>query len=236
MHDLLTPPLIAAGVLATWPKGPAGEILDVLTLILLGSAVLIVSAPSPRRAIVLLAAQSAALAGVAVVVAVLSGSREIYLSVALTLAIKGIVLPLVLLQVSRVAGARDASAMYLGRRTATIAALGLVLLAYGLVQPQAVEGTLITGSYFPTSVALVLVGGLIMVLRKKALIQVIGLIVVENGAYVAAMATTNGLPLVVELGVAFDLFVTVTLLGSIAFHIGAATETLDTSTFRRLRG
>ncbi|HEV7128646.1 MAG TPA: hypothetical protein VGN32_14545, partial [Ktedonobacterales bacterium] len=102
--------------------------------------------------------------------------------------------------------------------------------------PRAVAGTLIAGSYFPTSVALVLVGGLIMVVRKKALVQVIGLIVLENGVYVAAMATTNGLPPVVELGIAFDLFVTVVLLGSLAFHIGAATETLDTSTFRRLRG
>ncbi len=236
MHSLFAPTSPSSAVLATWPKGPAGEILEVLTLVLLGSAVLIVSARSPHRAIALLAAQSAALAGIAVVVAALSGVNEIYFSVALTLAIKGVVLPLVLLRVSRIAGARDAASMYLGPRKATIAALGLVLLAYGLVQPQAVEGALITGSYFPTSVALVLVGGLIMVLRKKALIQVIGLIVVENGAYVAAMATTNGLPLVVELGVAFDLFVTVTLLGSIAFHIGAATETLDTSTFRRLRG
>jgi hydrogenase-4 component E len=230
-------PLLAASVLATWPKGPAGVILDALTLILLGSAVLIVSARSPRRAIVLLATQSVTLSGVAVVVAVLSGSREAYLSIALTLAVKGIVLPMVLMWVSGVAGASDDAAMYLGRRTATIVALGLVLLAYGLVQPQAVEGTLITGSYFPTSVALVFVGGLIIVLRKKALIQVIGLIVVENGAYVAAMATTNGLPPAVELGVAFDLFVTVTLLGSIAFHIGAANGgTLDTSKFNRLRG
>ncbi len=129
---------------------------------------------------------------------------EIYLSVALTLAIKGTVLPLVLLKVSRIAGAKDAAAMYLGPRSATIVALGLVLLAYGLVQPSAVEGTLITGSYFPTSVALVLVGGLTMVLRKKALIQVIGLIVVENsGAYVAAMAASypTVFPPVVELGV-----------------------------------
>jgi hydrogenase-4 component E len=85
-------------------------------------------------------------------------------------------------------------------------------------------------------VALILVGGLIMVVRKKALVQVIGLMVLENGVYIAGMATTNGLPPVVELGVAFDLFVTVVLLGSIAFHIGAATETLDTSTLRRLRG
>jgi hydrogenase-4 component E len=220
----------------TAPTGAGGGLLNVLTLVLLGTAVLIVGTREPRRAIALLAGQSTALAGIALVVAVMSGTREIYLSVLATLAVKAVLVPLILLRVLRSAGTRDDAAMYLGPRPATILALGLVLLAYGLVPPMAVAGTLITGSYFPTSVALVLVGGLIMVVRKKALVQVIGLIVLENGVYVAAMATTNGLPPVVELGIAFDLFVTVVLLGSLAFHLGAATETLDTSTLRRLRG
>jgi hydrogenase-4 component E len=221
---------------ATVPAGVGGGLLNVLTLVLLATAVLIVGAREPRRAIALLATQSTALAGIALVVAVMSGTREIYLSVLATLAVKAVLVPLTLLRVLRSAGTRDDAAMYLGPRPAAILALGLVLLAYGLVRPTAVAGTLITGSYFPTSVALVLVGGLIMVVRKKALVQVIGLIVLENGVYVAAMATTNGLPPVVELGIAFDLFVTVVLLGSLAFHLGAATETLDTSTLRRLRG
>jgi hydrogenase-4 component E len=238
MHSIIYAHLLSAATtpLATRPRGAGGQILDLLILVLLATAVLIVGTRTPRRAIALLAAQSTALAGIALVVAVLSGTREIYLSVVITLAVKAVLVPLILLRVGRRAGAQDDAAMYLGARTATILALGLVLLAYGLVQSTAVAGTLITGSYFSTSVALILVGGLIMVVRKKALVQVIGLIVLENGIYVAAMATTNGLPPVVELGIAFDLFVTVVLLGSIAFRIGVATETLDTSTLRRLRG
>lgn len=239
MHSLVPARLLlgaATPSLALRPRGAAGEILDLLILILLASAVLIVGAHSPRRAIALLAVQSSALAAIALVVAILSGTREIYLSVAITVAVKAVLVPLLLLQVGRRAGPRGEAAMYLGARTATILAIGLVLLAYALVRSTAVAGTLITGTYFPTSVALIFVGGLIMVVRKKALVQVIGLVVLENGVYVAAMATANGLPPVVELGVAFDLFVTVVLLGSIAFHIGAATETLDTSTLRRLRG
>lgn len=232
MHDTL----LASATLTTQPTGAGGEILNVLILVLIGTALLIVGTPTPVRAIGLLALQSVALAGIALVVAVLSGTREIYLSVLITVAVKGVLVPLVLWRVGRRVGTRDDAGMYLGPRTATILALGLVLLAYALVQPASVAGTLITSSYFPTSVALILVGGLIMVVRKKALIQVIGLIVLENGVYVAAMATTNGLPPVVELGVAFDLFVTVVLLGSLAFHIGAATETLDTSALRKLRG
>jgi hydrogenase-4 component E len=233
---ILAPFGAARLALGTRPGGAGGEALDLLVLALLASAILIVAARTPGHAIALFAAQSSALAGIALVVAILSGQREIYLSVLVTIAVKVVMVPLLLLQVASRAGTKDSAAMYLGARPATILAIGLVLLAYGLVRSTAVAGTLITGYYFPTSVALILVGGLIMVVRKKALVQVIGLMVLENGVYIAGMATTNGLPPVVELGVAFDLFVTVVLLGSIAFHIGAATETLDTSTLRRLRG
>jgi hydrogenase-4 component E len=226
----------ATSTLAMRPAGASGKILDMLILVLLASAVLIVGARTPRHAIALLILQSSALASIALVVAVLSGTREIYLSVAITVLVKAVLVPVLLLRVGNLVGSPHDAAMYLGSRTSTILAIGLVLLANSLVRSTGVAGTLITGSYFSTSVALILVGGLTMVLRKKALVQVIGLVVIENGVYVAAMATTNGLPPVVELGVAFDLFVTVVLLGSIAFHIGAATETLDTSTLRRLRG
>jgi hydrogenase-4 component E len=239
MHNALTAHGLPGSLiltLTTHPVGIGGAVLNLLILALLATAILIVTAPTPRRAAALLASQSVALAGIALVVAIMSGTREIYLSVAITVAVKAVLLPVLLLRVGSQAGSRDNTAMYLGERTATILAIGLILLAYGLVRSTAVAGTLITGSYFPTSVALILVGGLTMVLRKKALIQVIGLIVIENGVYIASMATTNGLPPVVELGVAFDLLVTVLLLGIIAFQIGTATETLDTSTLKRLRG
>lgn len=218
------------------PQGAGGEILDLLILILLTSAVLIVGVRTPHRAIALLVVQGCALVGIALLMAVMSGTREIYLSVAITVAVKVVIVPALLLRVERQAGTRDDAAMYLGPRPATILAIGLILLAYGLVQSTSLAGARIDASYFPTSVALILVGGLTMVVRKKAMVQVIGLIVVENGIAVAAMATTNGLPPVVEMGVAFDLFVTVLLLGIIAFHIGTTTETLDTSTLKRLRG
>jgi hydrogenase-4 component E len=218
------------------PGGLGGNVLDLLSLVLLGTAVLIVATPSPRRAVTWLVLQSVALAGIALVVALVTGTPEMLASVVITLAVKAVIVPLVLRQVLRRAGIDDDAAMYFGPRLATICALGLIVLAYGLVGTASLQGAPVTGSYFSTSVALILVGGLTMVVRKKALVQVIGLIVVENGVYVAAMATTRGLPPVMELGIAFDLLITIVLLGFLAFHIGVAAETLDTSTLRRLRG
>jgi hydrogenase-4 component E len=211
------------------------DISAVLTLALVASAVLITVVDEPHRAVWLLVVQSMALAGVALAAAVVSHTAEIYLSVALTLAVKAVLVPAILLWVLSRTATLDAGPMYLGRRNVFVVALALALAAYALVRPIAVAGTLITGAYFPTSVGLILIGGLTMIVRKKALLQVIGLIVVENGVYTASMATTYGLPPVVELGIAFDLLITVLLLGSLAFRIGAAGSTLDTSTLRRLR-
>lgn len=226
--------------LVPWSTTPGFHVatatFDVLILALLVSAVLIAVVDGVDRAVWLLVLQSVSLAAVALVTAISSGVGEIYLSVVVTLVVKAVLVPLALVRVvRRSAAAGDAGRMYLGRRNVFILALALVLFSYGLIQPVAVAGTLITGLYFPTSVALILIGGLTMAVRKKALLQVIGLIVVENGVYTAAMAMTQGLPPVVELGIAFDLLITVLLLGSLAFHIGAATESLDTSTLRRLR-
>lgn len=226
--------------LVPWSTTPGFHVatapFDVLILALLVSAVLIAVVDGVNRAVWLLVLQSVSLAAVALVTAISSGVGEIYLSVVVTLVVKAVLVPLALVRVvRRSAAAGDAGRMYLGRRNVFILALALVLFSYGLIQPVAVAGTLITGLYFPTSVALILIGGLTMAVRKKALLQVIGLIVVENGVYTAAMAMTQGLPPVVELGIAFDLLITVLLLGSLAFHIGAATESLDTSTLRRLR-
>lgn len=206
-----------------------------VTLVLLISAALIAVVNAPRHAVWLLVIQSIVLVGVAVEVAMVSHTAGIYLSVAVTVVVKTLLVPGILLQVVKRTKAWDAGPMYLGRRNVLVLAVGLMLAAYALARPFSVTGTLMTGAYFPTSVAMIVTGALIMVVRKKALLQVIGLIVVENGIYTASMATTYGLPPVVELGIAFDLLITVLLLGSLAFHVGVATKTQDTSSLRRLR-
>jgi hydrogenase-4 component E len=75
-----------------------------------------------------------------------------------------------------------------------------------------------------------------MVSRKKALMQVIGLVVLENGIFVAAITTTSGMPLVIEIGIFFDLLIGVLLMGVFVFRIRDTFEHVDVSKLRRLRG
>jgi len=75
-----------------------------------------------------------------------------------------------------------------------------------------------------------------MVSRNKALMQIMGLLVLENGVFLAALATTFGMPLVIEIGISFDLVMGVLLMGIFTFRIRDTFEHLDVSKLRRLRG
>lgn len=80
----------------------------------------------------------------------------------------------------------------------------------------------------PTSIATVLVGFILLVTRHKAISQVIGYLVLENGIFVFGMLLIEAMPLVVELGVLLDLFVGIFVICIIINHINQAFSSLDT--------
>jgi hydrogenase-4 component E len=112
---------------------------------------------------------------------------------------------------------------------------GLILLAYFAVQPYA-RSLRVDENMLAASIALVLTGAFLMVSRKKALMQVVGLLVLENGIFLAALITTFGMPLIIEIGIAFDLLMGVFLMGLFVFRIRDTFDHLDVSKLRRLRG
>jgi hydrogenase-4 component E len=75
-----------------------------------------------------------------------------------------------------------------------------------------------------------------MVNRRRVLMQIVGLLVLENGIFLAALATTFGMPLVIEIGVFFDLLMGILLMGVFAFRIRDTFDHLDVTRLRRLRG
>jgi len=96
-------------------------------------------------------------------------------------------------------------------------------------------GTAITSNCLAISFATVLIGMFMMVSRRKAITEVVGLLVVENGVFLAAVSTTYSMPMVVELGVFFDIFVGVIIMGVFAFRINRTFETVDSTVLRRLK-
>jgi hydrogenase-4 component E len=85
------------------------------------------------------------------------------------------------------------------------------------------------------SVALLCLGIAIVVMRRPALLQVLGILVSENGVYLLAISVPGGLPSLIELGVLFDLVLVVTVAAAFTHKIHAEVGTGDTDLLRGLR-
>jgi hydrogenase-4 component E len=178
--------------------------------------------------------QGALVAAVTTVVAAAGQSHHLYFSALLTLALKALLIPWMLHRLTRrLALERHVEAVW--RPALTImAAVGLVIFSYWLVLPMVQQELTFTRNVVAISLAVVLIGLLMMVFRQQAVIQVLGFMSMENGLFLAAVSATAGMPLVVELGVAFDVLVAMVLFGVFFFQIRESIDSLDVDRLNRL--
>lgn len=89
---------------------------------------------------------------------------------------------------------------------------------------------------FPLALFSILAGLFLIVGRRKALTQVIGYLVLENGIYVFGIALVGEIPMLVELGVLLDVFVAVFVMGIAIYHINREFEHIDIDRLKTLKG
>lgn len=123
----------------------------------------------------------------------------------------------------------------LGPALSVLIATLMIAVAYTVIRPFAPAQPWLA-SILAAGITLILTGCFLMVSRAQALMQILGLLVLENGIFLAALATTFGMPLVIEMGIFFDLLIAVLLMGIFAFRISDTFDHLDVSRLRRLRG
>jgi hydrogenase-4 component E len=75
-----------------------------------------------------------------------------------------------------------------------------------------------------------------MVTRKKAITQILALMTIENAVFLVAVGITTGMPLVVELGISFDVILAVLILAVMVRRIVDRFESMDVSRLSRLKG
>jgi hydrogenase-4 component E len=86
------------------------------------------------------------------------------------------------------------------------------------------------------ALSLLLIGLFLMVTRKKAISQVLALLTVENAIFLIALGITSGMPMVVELGIFFDVILAVLVLGVLVQRIVDRFESMDVSRLSKLKG
>lgn len=112
---------------------------------------------------------------------------------------------------------------------------GLVFLAFHLGE-RFVLPKVVLPEAVPVGIALILLGMLSILIRKKALSQILGFLALENGIFVLALVESHGLPLFVELGIALDAFAAVVLSGLLMRRIKETFGHVDTSQMHSLKG
>jgi hydrogenase-4 component E len=179
--------------------------------------------------------QSLVLAAVAATVGFFAGERELYLVAGLLVVVKVVAIPWMLGRMERRFRTERELAPYVNTATSLVVAGLLVLFAYAIMRPVVAVSQLPTRTGLPLAMGLVLVSLFVVVSRKKALTQVVGFLMLENGIALLAILGTYGIPLIVELGVFLDVLMGFIVMQIFVYRIHATFDTIDVDRLDRLR-
>jgi hydrogenase-4 component E len=183
----------------------------------------------------LFTAQGITLVAATLDVGYLTAQHELYVSAAATFALKVVQLPIRLPKlIGRLQVRWDVEPLLNTPLTMLVGIL-LVVFAFNLASPIAALSSSIARSTLGIALASVLLSFMMMITRAKALPQVIGFLSMENSLFFAATAATNGMPMLLELGIALDVLMGFLILGVFMFQIREQFDSLDIHHLERLR-
>lgn len=151
-----------------------------------------------------------------------------------TFTVKAVLLPALLSRAIREAAVRREIEPLIGFAPSMIFGALAVALAFSLA-PKLPLPDLQTPVLVPVSLSTVVIGLLVLTTRSKALTQVVGYLILENGIYVFGLSQMERVPFLVEIGVLLDIFVGVFIMGIVVFHINREFDSLDSARLTELR-
>ncbi|MGI5861753.1 MAG: hydrogenase [Myxococcales bacterium] len=152
-----------------------------------------------------------------------------------TLLLKAVLIPGLLLRAMRTANVRREVEPFISLHTSVLIAAVMVGVAFWmgsvLTLPRPAPATLLV----PVALATLLLGFLVIVTRRKAITQVLGYLMLENGVYVFGQCLAREMPFVVELGILLDVLVGVFVMGIAIHHISREFDNIDTDALSTLK-
>ena len=214
----------------------SSQVITLMAALMLVVQLLMIAQRMLLTNIRLFALQSLLLAGIAAVVAYHHNASHVYVIAVLTIIGKVIFLPWLLNRLVHRIQIHEEIEPLLSPPTSMLICGCLTLVGYVVARPfTSIEW--LGNNTLAIALTLLLTGFFLMINQRKALTQVLALLTVENGVMLAAVAlTTYGMPLVVELGIFFDVMVAVMVLGILVYRIRENFASMDTSKLNQLKG
>lgn len=110
-----------------------------------------------------------------------------------------------------------------------------MLFCYHLTTPINTVSWTETNNIIAIAMAIMLLGMLLLITHRKAISHIIGFMSMENGIFLAALLATHGMPMAVELGIAFDVLIAAVLFGTFFFQLRRSIDSLDVDRLNLLR-
>lgn len=202
---------------------------------LLLSSVLMLWRRQLSALISLLTAQGVLLAAMAAVLGTQQSGLELYVVALGVLVLKAGVLPAVLRRVLVDSGSPRETQPLVNVPASLLAAALLTLLAYAVSRPLVGLDPTPTTHAVPVGIAMVLLGFFVLVTRRRALSQVSGLLLLDNGIAATAFLVTSGVPGIIELAVSMDLLLVVLVLQVLTVRLRTAFGDTDIGELQELR-
>ncbi|AHI68551.1 formate hydrogenlyase [Burkholderia thailandensis] len=215
--------------------GYATQLVNFLAAILLLLSFAMLSQRRILSLIHLYTLQGVALVSANLILGFVTADTHLYVSAALTLLLKVGLIPWILYRLVLRLNVKADVEPLLNIPTTLVAGIALVIVAFNVAAPisrlaeSAARGTL------GIALACVLLSFMMMITRAKAIPQVIGFLSMENGLFFAAAAATNGMPMIVELGIGLDVLVGILILGVFMFQIREQFDSLDIHHLEKLK-
>ncbi|TAL99994.1 MAG: formate hydrogenlyase [Paraburkholderia sp.] len=207
--------------------GLATQIINLLAAILLLISFAMLSQRRILALIHLYTLQGLVLALANLVLGSLLADTHLYVSAALTLMLKVGLIPWILYRlVQRLNVTSDIESL-LNIPATLLTGIVLVIVAFNVALPLTQFASSVARGTLGIALACVLLSFLMMITRAKAIPQVIGFLSMENSLFFAAAAATNGMPMLVELGIGLDVLVGMLILGVFMFQIREQFDSLD---------
>jgi hydrogenase-4 component E len=167
--------------------------------------------------------------------AYIQDAPELYAAAAITLGFKAAAIPLALHAIIRRLGIHREIETVVGIGLTMLFGICLVALAMVLMLRVTAAAEPLAREDLAFALAVLLLGLLLMVSRRNAVSQVVGFMSLENGLVLAATGA-KGMPLVVEVGIAFSILIAFIVIGIFLFRIRERFDTVDVHALDRHRG
>jgi hydrogenase-4 component E len=165
----------------------------------------------------------------------IQNAPSLFVTAMIALVVKAVIIPIALRRIVVRLGVHRTIETVVGIGPTMLAGMGLVALSMVVMLEVTADADPLAREDMALALSVILLGLLIMVTRRYAVTQVIGFMSIENGLILAA-AGVRGMPLIVEISVAFSILVAFIVIGIFLFRIRERFDTVDVAALDRFRG